>query len=140
MDRPFDKTPYSSSLPPLLPLPAAAPPRRSAGSHSSSSSHGKSQNGNGKRVCKNTKKQLGEKVKKSHQIIPYNNACGEGLVRRGVDKFSGTAFLTVNSPPPSSLPLPSFRLRQNISCCKANTAGIIDAGATNNLRRLLRLR
>lgn len=42
------------------------------------------------------------------------------------------------SPPPSSLPLPKFSLRPKLGC-KAEAAGV-DTGATDNLRRLLRLR
>lgn len=53
-----------------------------------------------------------------------------------VDKFSGSVVFTP-SPPPSSLPLPTFSLRPKLSC-KAEAAGV-DAGATDNLRRLLRL-
>ncbi|MED6106386.1 hypothetical protein PIB30_004160 [Stylosanthes scabra] len=44
----------------------------------------------------------------------------------------------IMSPPPSSLPLPRFSLRSKLSC-NAEAAGV-DAGATNNLRRLLRIR
>ncbi|XP_073128105.1 uncharacterized protein [Henckelia pumila] len=44
------------------------------------------------------------------------------------------------SPPPSSLPLPRFSLRPKL-CCKVEAAGIdTDTGATDHLRRLLRLR
>ncbi|QCE16700.1 uncharacterized protein LOC114196004 [Vigna unguiculata] len=46
------------------------------------------------------------------------------------------------APPPSSLPLPNFSLRSKLGC-KAEAAaggGGVDDGATNNLRRLLRLR
>ncbi|PSS31242.1 hypothetical protein CEY00_Acc04538 [Actinidia chinensis var. chinensis] len=39
------------------------------------------------------------------------------------------------SPPPSSLPLPTFSLKPKLSC-KAEVAGI-DAGVTDNLRRIL---
>ncbi|XP_019152426.1 PREDICTED: uncharacterized protein LOC109149222 [Ipomoea nil] len=53
------------------------------------------------------------------------------------DKFSGSVVFTL-SPPPSSLPLPTFSLRPKLSC-KAEAAGI-DTGATDNLCRLLRLR
>lgn len=49
--------------------------------------------------------------------------------------FSGSVL----SPPPSSLPLPKFFLRSKLSC-NAEAAAGVDAGATNNLRRLLRLR
>uniref|UniRef100_A0A803NK53 Uncharacterized protein n=1 Tax=Cannabis sativa TaxID=3483 RepID=A0A803NK53_CANSA len=50
--------------------------------------------------------------------------------------FSGSVFSL--APPPSSLPLPRFSLKPKLSC-NAEAAGI-DAGATDNLRRLLRLR
>lgn len=53
------------------------------------------------------------------------------------DKFSGSVVFTP-SPPPSSLPLPTFSLRPKLSC-NAEAAGI-DTGATDNLCRLLRLR
>ncbi|KAJ0086196.1 hypothetical protein Patl1_09517 [Pistacia atlantica] len=53
------------------------------------------------------------------------------------EKFSGSGFTI--SPPPSSLPLPKFSLRPKLISCNAEAAGI-DAGATDNLRRLLRLR
>lgn len=43
------------------------------------------------------------------------------------------------SPPPSSLPLPTFSLRPKLSCNAEASAGV-DTGATDNLRRLLRLR
>ncbi|KAM7518153.1 hypothetical protein LguiB_017115 [Lonicera macranthoides] len=58
-----------------------------------------------------------------------------------VVKFSGSIMFTL-SPPPSSLPLPTFSLRPKLSC-KAEAAAAeieIDAGATDSLRRLLRLR
>ncbi|KAF3622166.1 hypothetical protein FXO38_31428 [Capsicum annuum] len=51
---------------------------------------------------------------------------------------SSVMFTTV-SPPPSSLPLPTFSLRPKLSCNAEASAGV-DAGATDNLRRLLRLR
>ncbi|CDP21605.1 unnamed protein product [Coffea canephora] len=54
-----------------------------------------------------------------------------------VDQFSGSVAFSAISPPPSSLPLPTFSLRPKLSC-NAEAAGI-DAGATDNLRRLLRL-
>ncbi|KAL2499325.1 Uncharacterized protein Adt_24875 [Abeliophyllum distichum] len=57
-------------------------------------------------------------------------------VENQVDKFSGSVASAL-SPPPSSLPLPTFTLRPKLSC-NAEAAGI-DVGATNNLRRLLRL-
>lgn len=57
-----------------------------------------------------------------------------------VAKFSGSVVpSTVLSPPPSSLPLPTFSLRPKLSC-NAEAAAGVDAGATDNLRRMLRLR
>ncbi|BAT77678.1 hypothetical protein VIGAN_02026800 [Vigna angularis var. angularis] len=45
------------------------------------------------------------------------------------------------APPPSSLPLPNFSLRSKLGCKAEAAAGSgVDDGATNNLRRLLRLR
>lgn len=56
-----------------------------------------------------------------------------------VAKFSGSVVSTVLSPPPSSLPLPTFSLRPKL-CCNAEAAAGIDAGATDSLRRILRIR
>ncbi|KAK9063931.1 hypothetical protein SSX86_017803 [Deinandra increscens subsp. villosa] len=53
-----------------------------------------------------------------------------------VDKFSGSVVFTP-SPPPSSLPLPTFSLRPKLISC--NVQAGVDAGATDSLRRLLRL-
>ncbi|KAF8405415.1 hypothetical protein HHK36_010321 [Tetracentron sinense] len=53
-----------------------------------------------------------------------------------MEKMSASIFSL--SPPPSSLPLPKFSLRPKLAC-NAKTGGI-DAGATDDLRRLLRLR
>ncbi|KAL6995861.1 hypothetical protein U1Q18_005995 [Sarracenia purpurea var. burkii] len=54
-----------------------------------------------------------------------------------LERFSSSVVFTI-SPPPSSLPFPTFSLRPRLSC-NAEASGI-DAGATDNLRRLLRLR
>ncbi|CAN4123012.1 unnamed protein product [Withania somnifera] len=53
--------------------------------------------------------------------------------------INNTVVFTTVSPPPSSLPLPTFSLRPKLSCNVEASAGV-DAGATDNLRRLLRLR
>lgn len=60
-----------------------------------------------------------------------------GNLGKDLEKFSGSLFTI--SPPPSSLPLPKFSLRPKLSC-NAEAAAGVDAGATDNLRRLLRLR
>lgn len=54
-----------------------------------------------------------------------------------VVEYSGSAAFTISPPPPSSLPLPTFSLRPKL-CCNTQAAGV-DAGATDDLRRLLRL-
>ncbi|KAE8674788.1 putative TFIIB zinc-binding protein [Hibiscus syriacus] len=59
-----------------------------------------------------------------------------GNVAKDLEKFSGSVFTL--SPPPSSLPLPKFSLRPKLSCNAE--AAEVDIGATDNLRRLLRLR
>lgn len=59
-----------------------------------------------------------------------------GVSVKDLEIFSGSPFTL--SPHPSSLPLPKFPIRPKLSCT-AEAAGI-DAGATDNLRRLLRLR
>ncbi|MBA0836863.1 hypothetical protein Goarm_009055 [Gossypium armourianum] len=58
-----------------------------------------------------------------------------GSVAKDLEKFSGSVFTL--SPPPSSLPLPKFSLRPKLGCNAE--AAEFDVGATDNLRRLLRL-
>ncbi|OVA19600.1 hypothetical protein BVC80_9053g12 [Macleaya cordata] len=53
------------------------------------------------------------------------------------EEFSGSIFSL--APPPSSLPLPKFSLKPKLVPCNVEAGGI-DDGATDNLRRLLRLR
>ncbi|KAL3340801.1 hypothetical protein AABB24_029107 [Solanum stoloniferum] len=55
------------------------------------------------------------------------------------DANSSMVFNTTISPPPSSLPLPTFSLRPKQLSCNAEAATGVDTGATDNLRRLLRL-
>ncbi|KAJ4840141.1 hypothetical protein Tsubulata_044761 [Turnera subulata] len=60
---------------------------------------------------------------------------------KDLEMFSGS-FSAVLSPPPSSLPLPKFSVRPKLLSCTVEAAGgaAVDAGATDNLCRLLRLR
>ncbi|KAL9244039.1 hypothetical protein vseg_017855 [Gypsophila vaccaria] len=62
-----------------------------------------------------------------------------------MDRFSGSIFSL--APPPSSLPLPKFSLRQPPRCklsCKAEAAAdvaeVADGGASDNICKLLKLR
>ncbi|XP_050226353.1 uncharacterized protein LOC126676233 [Mercurialis annua] len=66
--------------------------------------------------------------------VDINNNLGV----RDWDQFTGSSVYTI-SPPPSSLPMPKFSVRPKTLSCTAEAAAT-DAGATDNLRRLLRLR
>ncbi|XP_015884838.3 sec-independent protein translocase protein TATC, chloroplastic [Ziziphus jujuba] len=68
------------------------------------------------------------------KVLWKSNCCVS--IEGDLDKFSGSVFSL--APPPSSLPLPRFSVRPKLSC-NAEATGI-DAGATDNLCRLLRLR
>lgn len=76
--------------------------------------------------------------------VLWSSSTGKGVTTTScvhhvedVEKFSGSVFSL--GPPPSSLPLPKFSLRPKLSC-NAEATGAVDAGATDNLCRLLRLR
>lgn len=77
--------------------------------------------------------------KKAQGVIskPFVMASGgPQAAARDLERLSSSIFTL--SPPPSSLPLPSFSLRSKLGC-KAEAGGGVDGGATDNLRRLLRL-
>ncbi|KAL1542895.1 hypothetical protein AAHA92_19929 [Salvia divinorum] len=135
-----------SSQPPLLPLPTAAP-RRTASSpaYKKPSNYPNSVTSN---KSKSPKKQGKNSPKRSKDAAPSISfaarKCEIGGGSRAaaavgdqdqVDIFSSSAAFTF-SPPPSSLPLPSFSLWPKLSC---KAAAGVDAGATDDLRRLLRL-
>ncbi|TYJ49169.1 hypothetical protein E1A91_A01G115200v1 [Gossypium mustelinum] len=67
--------------------------------------------------------------------LPSSYIAAGDDAKKDLDEFSGSIFPP--SPPPSSLPLPKFSLKSKLSC-NPEAAGI-DCGATDNLRRLLRL-
>lgn len=129
-----------SSQPPLLPLPAAAP-RRSV-----SCSPPSKKVGGGSKKPRSPQKGDKRSPRKSRYVDVSPGGGGGGARRceslrsvvEQLDIFSGSAVFTI-SPPPSSLPLPSFSMRPKLSC-KAEAAAGVDAGATDDLRRLLRLR
>lgn len=57
------------------------------------------------------------------------------------EKFTAPSVFNLISPPPSSLPLPKFTMRQTKLSCNAEAAAAeVDTGATDNLCRLLKLR
>lgn len=115
---------YLPYAPPLLPLPPANP------RHNKQSGNG-GRSSNPKKV--KTPKQKNQKNEgrispKKIDSAPVVEVIGNG--------FSSSAIYAI-SPPPSSLPLPTFSLRRKFRC---NAAAGIDSGATDNLRDILRLR
>lgn len=64
-----------------------------------------------------------------------------GNITKDVNRVLLTGSVFSLSPPPSSLPLPKFSLRQpKLSCTVEAAAGEIDDGATDNLSWMLKLR
>ncbi|XP_051139553.1 uncharacterized protein LOC127257215 [Andrographis paniculata] len=128
-----------SHQPPLLPLPPTAAPRRSNAARGQSCPPANKIGGRNSRECSLTPKKSNSPNKnrrmKSNCESPVAGA-EDPLIG---DMFSGSVAFTI-SPPPSSLPLPTFSLRPKLGCKAQAAAAGIDAGATDNLRRLLRLR
>lgn len=142
--------------PPLLPLPISSPPTTGkanrARDHSLSTTPKKSKSKPQPRVSKSmsgslivtSTNRLGPEPndipKDVSKVLSSSSSTGKSIcciVDEGdLDKFSGSVFSL--APPPSSLPLPRFSVRPKLSC-NAQVSGI-DAGATDNLCRLLRLR
>ena len=85
---------------------------------------------------KDLPKDVSKVLSSSSATVSGNGVINSTVLMEDFEKFSGSAFAL--SPHPSSLPLPKFSMRPKLSC-SAEAAGI-DAGATDNLRRLLRLR
>ncbi|KAL8514760.1 hypothetical protein ACS0TY_013733 [Phlomoides rotata] len=121
--------PYSQ--PPLLPLPATSL-RRSATMYPPVNGN-RTRDSSSSLTPKKSKKYAKREEKKSSIT---NHPLAPDPKELPADMFSGSAAFTI-SPPPSSLPLPTFSLRPRLISCKV--AGI-DTGATDDLRRLLRLR
>ncbi|KAE8720697.1 putative TFIIB zinc-binding protein [Hibiscus syriacus] len=148
--------------PPLLPLPVPnKPPHTSLPSRTRSLSssppnvknnkhkdpkRSKSKQLTGKSVEEPNKLQPKPTVAKKTQALnkPFAMASAKASgsvpndtpkVGKDLDSLSSSIFML--SPPPSSLPLPSFWLRPKLSC-NAEAASV-DDGATDNLRRFLRL-
>lgn len=125
--------------PPLLPLPISKPHQNNRRKNNISNQQSLS-------VRKSSVSTWGRE-RFNNQSVSSNNRLGPHPmdVRSGVKKndevakFSGSVVSTVLSPPPSSLPLPTFSLRPKL-CCNAEAAAGIDAGATDSLRRILRIR
>jgi len=125
--------------PPLLPLPRAS---RSVRSRDSSLTPKKS---------KATKREEAKKRSATQFLIaasqnpwgPDPKDLPRQVLGMGNDNDVVSASVFNLAPPPSSLPLPNFSLRSKLGCNAeeaAAAAGGVDDGATNNLRRLLRLR
>ncbi|KAL3372263.1 hypothetical protein AABB24_008686 [Solanum stoloniferum] len=78
----------------------------------------------------------------SEKVQSVCGALSSGFAQNPIknDANSSMVFNTAISPPPSSLPLPTFSLRPKQLSCNAEAATGVDTGATDNLRRLLKLR
>ncbi|XP_039065650.1 uncharacterized protein LOC120211096 [Hibiscus syriacus] len=133
--------------PPFLPLPVPNKPLHTSlpcrtRSLSSSLSNVKNKNQDPKRS--KSKQLTGKSIEEPKKLQPkptvatktqavnkpFATASAEDL-----DRLSSSIFTL--SPPPSSLPLPSFWLRPKLSC-NAEAASV-DDGATDHLRQFLRL-
>lgn len=151
--------PYTHQQPPLLPLPAATisrgPPNKKPNNRKKSKSTTNSKN---QRKTTSPKKPTScddiITVSSSRVIPSATDQSGisvdtnsllhiKGCAKAADDGdkygvFSGSVIFAL-SPPPSSLPLPSFSLRPKLISCKAEVTGA-DGGASGDLRRLLQLR
>ncbi|OIW14814.1 hypothetical protein TanjilG_05435 [Lupinus angustifolius] len=135
--------------PPLLPLPnVSAKIQQPQLSRSISISQGHFRRNRTKDISLTPKKSTPTKREEGKKkISATQSSISEFLIvtsenRLGPDPKDLPKNLTVLSPPPSSLPLPKFFLRSKLSCnaeAAATDGGGVDAGATNNLRQLLRL-
>ncbi|KAK8624436.1 hypothetical protein V6N13_065781 [Hibiscus sabdariffa] len=134
--------------PPLLPLPVPNKPLHSSlpsRTRSLSSSPSNVKYNKNKDLKRSKPKQLtGKSVEDPKKLQPKTteatktqavNKPFEMASAKDLDRFPSSIFTL--SPPPSSLPLPSFSLRPKLSC-NAEAASV-DDGATDNLRRILRL-
>ncbi|XP_047979572.1 uncharacterized protein LOC125221496 [Salvia hispanica] len=116
-----------SSQPPLLPLPTAVQKPRNPNKSKSPKKQGK----NSPKKSKDAAPPLISFDARKCEIGGGLTSAAAAEVGDQAGIFSSSAVFTF-SPPPSSLPLPSFSLRPRLGCKAA-------AGATDDLRRLLRL-
>ncbi|KAJ0847405.1 hypothetical protein HanPSC8_Chr13g0544951 [Helianthus annuus] len=130
--------------PPLLPLPVSVPKNhQNMNIYRINSSSNNNIRLSPPRVNKNVKNRV-----RDHSVTPKKSKNQKkNSKREDVDLAINTTESSVSSvvftpsPPPSSLPLPTFSLRPKLGC-KAQAAAVgfgVDAGATDSLRRLLRL-
>ncbi|KAF5771507.1 hypothetical protein HanXRQr2_Chr13g0565741 [Helianthus annuus] len=130
--------------PPLLPLPVSVPKtHQNMNIYRINSSSNNNIRLSTPRVNKNVKNRV-----RDHSLTPKKSKNQKkNSKREDVDLAINTTESSVSSvvftpsPPPSSLPLPTFSLRPKLGC-KAQAAAVgfgVDAGATDSLRRLLRL-
>ncbi|TKY75260.1 hypothetical protein E2542_SST04027 [Spatholobus suberectus] len=139
---------YVQQQPPLLPLPHVSQNRSSKG-HVNCKNRTRDMSLLTPKKSKPTKREEAKKRSGTQSIlvVASDNRWGPDpkdlpKVVLGMgnidDVVSGSVFNL--APPPSSLPLPKFSLRSKLGCNAGAAGGAIDDGATNNLRRLLRLR
>ncbi|XP_058090939.1 uncharacterized protein LOC131237265 [Magnolia sinica] len=151
---------FHSLQPPLLPLPLAKSPSlpsRNQGLSCPSTKHWKinktkDQELAPKKAKPTPKKDSSRSAMKSFMIASTNRIGPDpsdlpkqapkvlkstSLKVQSLDRLDYSGLIFSLAPPPSSLPLPKFFLRPKTGC-NAEAEGI-DAGATDDLRRLLRL-
>ncbi|KAL4272488.1 hypothetical protein GQ457_13G019470 [Hibiscus cannabinus] len=139
---------YQQQLqPPILPLPVPLPCRTRSLSYSSPSDV--KNNRRKDPIPKRSKSKKPVEEPKKRQVKPTEatktqavnkykpsafgqvpNATPNPKVGKDLDKYTGSIFTL--SPPPSSLPLPSFSLRPKLSCNA-------EAASADDVRRILRL-
>ncbi|XP_062198999.1 predicted GPI-anchored protein 58 [Phragmites australis] len=132
--------PPAPPQPPLLPLPAQAPsPQYSSWPASRPSPRAK------KPRCYDDAPGASAPISVA---APSRKRVAPATVREEVGEWTGTDSLYSVSPPPSSVPMPTSLLVTVTAARKAPTAcaeevtgagGGVDVGATDELRRLLRL-
>lgn len=120
--------------PPLLPLPHASSRSLLTAKKSKPTKREEAKKRSGTQSILITRR--GPEPKDLPKVIRNNNI----VIHDDEDVVSG--FIFNLAPPPSSLPLPKFSMRSKLRCNAeaAAAGGAVDDGATNNLRRLLRLR
>lgn len=121
--------------PPLLPLPNTNPRNRGISCPPVTRKINNKPKSKPAKKADAAAKQVLRTSSASLAVIPSGKPVGPDPNNLPKDVYGVFAL----SPPPSSLPLPTFSLRSKLSC-NAEAAAGIDAGATDNLRRLLRLR
>ncbi|KAL0697969.1 hypothetical protein Bca4012_054091 [Brassica carinata] len=135
--------PPSYSQPPLLPLPrvnsSSLPPQRVNNFRPRMKTLPRAQ----ARATSETQQKKVEYVESAVQRLTRNGSVPvrsnhPGNFPKGFDGYPGPAIILL-SPPPSSLPMPRFTIKPKLRC-NAEAVGKVNDVASDNIRRVLRLR